>query len=77
MEEHDLDDFSPEEKNEIVIAFRAKAGETMGISKMAPHKTWVTLHKGSLIIQGETTDRTGEGRWPTDTEAREKQCRRH
>ena len=70
LEEYDLDDFSPGEKNGITTIFKSKASATLGVAA-AEKKIWITLQKGSLVILGETADPGNNNRWPNEAEARE------
>ena len=71
LEEYELEQFSSQEKNELVTRFKNKILASMKASPMATNAVWITLEKESLVICGEINDEAGNGRWPTEGEARE------
>ena len=66
LEEYELEQFSSQEKNELITRFKNKILTSMRASPMAANAVWVTLEKGSLVTRGEINGEAGDGQWPTE-----------
>ena len=69
--EYELEQFSSQEKNELVMRYKHKVLASMKSSPMAANSVWITLEKGSLVIRGEISCEANDEQWPTDEEARD------